>query len=121
MRRDFDLVRQLLLFFEQEPDRKPEGKPIIEGYDENTIQYHVVLLFEAGLLRGEPVRSTTSDRLISVLPFELTWRGHEFLQQVREDSTWMKVKTIAQSKGVSLGFGITSQIAIKVALEAINR
>ncbi len=86
MKRDFELVRKLLMFFEEQRSAKHVEMPPIEGYDEGTIKYHLVLLHEAGLLQCEPIRSTTSDRVIYVIPFDLTWDGHEFLDKVRNDN-----------------------------------
>jgi len=56
-----------------------------------TIGYHLILLYEANFLAGEPSRTTTG-RVISFLPFRLTWEGHEFLAAARNDSIWSKVK-----------------------------
>lgn len=80
MKRDFNLVRKLLLFFEKKADAKPVKAPAIEGYSELEIQYHLVLMHEAGLLHCETVTSeSTPDRVIYVIPFDLSWQGHEFL------------------------------------------
>src|SRR2546425_4985001 len=78
--------------------------PPIDGYDELTIKYHLVLLHDAGLLRCEPVRSSTSERVIYVLPFDLTWEGHEFLAKVRNEGVWKKIRSTVASKGGSLAF-----------------
>ncbi len=79
MKRDPDLVRQLLIFFDAKSSPDLVKIPSIEGYDVLTIKYHGVLLYDAGFLRCEPVTSSTSTRVIEVWPFELTWAGHEFL------------------------------------------
>jgi hypothetical protein len=65
--------------------------PPIPSYDEATIKYHLVLLYDAGYLRCEPVKSGTSDRVIYVIPFELTWNGHEFLDRIRNPHVWNEV------------------------------
>lgn len=119
MKRDFDLVRKLLIFFEEKPGPERVEVPPIEEYDDLTIKYHLVLLYEAGFLRCEPVKSSTSDRIIYVLPFDLTWQGHEFLDKIRSDSTWQKVKDTILSKGGALAFNIISEVATKFAMERI--
>jgi len=120
MRRDFDLIRKLLLFFEEKPTPQHVELPPIEGYDEPTIRYHLVLMHDAGLLHCEPVRSSTSDRVIYVLPFELTWEGHEFLDKIRSDGVWRKIRDVAASKGGSLAFAVINQIATRLALQAVT-
>jgi hypothetical protein len=91
MKRDLELVRKLLFLFEEKPGSNLVEVPEIPGYDEWTVKYHLVLLYDAGYLRCEPVKSTSSDRVIYVLPFELTWDGHEFLDKIRNEHVWDEV------------------------------
>ncbi len=100
MKRDMELVRRILGYFEGKDDAKPVEDLAIEGYHASTIQYHVILLYEAGLIAGEPTRSKSSDRIIRVLPFRLTWEGHEFLAAAKDDSVWRRV-TAKVMAGVS--------------------
>jgi len=120
MRRDFELIRKLLLFFEEKEGQKPVKVLSIEGYDELTIKYHLVLLHDAGLLRCEPIRSSTSDRVIYVIPFELTWDGHEFLEKIRNETTWRKIMDTIKVKGGAIAFSVINQLATKIALDVIT-
>ena len=99
MKRDLELVRKLLFFFDEKPDQGHVHVPPIPGYDEPTIKYHLVLLHDAGYLRCEPVKSSTSDRVIYVLPFELTWDGHEFLDKIRNQYIWDEINANVKSHG----------------------
>ncbi|WP_447962992.1 DUF2513 domain-containing protein [Nitrospira sp. Ecomares 2.1] len=85
MKRDLELIRKLLIFFEEKKSPQQVEVQPIGGYDELAIKYHLVLLHDAALLRFEPVTSNTSDRVIYVLPFDLTWEGHEFLAKVKNE------------------------------------
>ena len=49
MRRDLDLIRELLFYFEAKPDDRMEECPPLEGYSELEIKYHLLLMDEAGL------------------------------------------------------------------------
>lgn len=111
MKRDMELIRKLLLFFEAKESVDYVEVPPIEGYDDRTIKTHLVLMHDAGLLRCEPVRSSTSDRVIYVLPFELTWAGHDFLQTVRDDTVWKKAKEYVLKPGASWSFDILKEWA----------
>lgn len=103
MKRDMDLIRHLLLVLEAKPG--PEmlrSRDIeVEGYSPSEVQYHLNLMFQAELLNGEDVRSTTSDRLIKVMPFDLTWQGHEFLETVRDPEVWRQAKAGASKAGTA--------------------
>lgn len=103
MKRDMDLVREILLFLEERNSPagiKADSFPM-RGHSVSTIQYHLNLIYQAGLINGEPIKSTTSDRIISVLPFDLTWQGHEFLDAVRDPEIWRRAKAGAASAGTA--------------------
>jgi len=115
MKRDFDLVRKLLFFFEEKEDMSPvlwTDPPEMEGYSRDAVKYHLILLYQGGLVHGEPMRSTTSDRIIDMgAVFSLTWDGHEFLDKIRSDTVWEKIKQKAASTGWSLSFQALSTVA----------
>ncbi|MEK7761281.1 MAG: DUF2513 domain-containing protein [Nitrospirota bacterium] len=120
MKRDLELIRKLLIFFEEKESPQQVEVPPIEGYDELAIKYHLVLLHDAGLLRCEPVRSSTSDRVIYVLPFDLTWEGHEFLAKVKNEGVWKKIRVVVAAKGGSLAFSVVNQLATRFALDMVK-
>lgn len=120
MKREFDLRRKLLIFFEEKSGSEAVQLPAIAGYDERVIKHHLVLMFDAGLLRCEPVRSSTSDRVIYVIPFELTWDGHEFLDKIRDESIWRKIVEHIRASGGSLAFSVINSVATKMALDLVK-
>lgn len=120
MKRDFELIRKLLMFFEGKQSSEHIEVPPIDGYDALTIKYHLVLLHDAGLLRCEPVRSSTSDRVIYVIPFDLTWDGHEFLDKVRNETVWRRIRDVIASKGGSVAFSVVNQLATRFAMDMVH-
>jgi len=92
-----------------------------EGYDDLNIKYHLVLLYDAGFLRCEPEKSTTSDRVIQVIPFDLTWDGHEFLDKIKNETIWKKVKDTIVQKGLSTSLSVINQLATKFTIDFINQ
>jgi hypothetical protein len=119
MTRDFELIRKLLVFFDEKPDSQHVELPNLgDEYSEAQVRYHLILMYEAGFLTCEPVKSSTSDRVVYVIPFDLTWDGHEFLAKIRNEGVWHKVQGVIASKGGSLTFAVISQLATKFALQA---
>ncbi|MBI4635821.1 MAG: DUF2513 domain-containing protein [Candidatus Rokubacteria bacterium] len=114
MKRDMDLVRSLLLYLEEKADDQM-ADIVIEGYDEFTIGYHLILLYEAGLLEGEPSVSSTSKRVIRVHPMRLTWQGHDFLAAARNDTIWQKTKAKAASEAGDVPFALLKDLLIQTA------
>ena len=99
MTRNMELIRELLVFFDEKKTSDCVKVPPIAGYDDLTIEYHLLLLHDAGYLQCEPVRSSSSDRVIYVIPFELTWEGHEFLERVRNPNIWNEVMNSVKERG----------------------
>jgi len=111
MKRDMDLIRDLLLYVEN--DRKFNGQTefILDNSREigmpdrsiEEITYHVVLLVKAGYLEG------TADSMWPVIS-RLTWQGHEFLDNIRDQDVWSKTKE--RIKGLqSVAISIIAAIA----------
>ncbi|MBN1375810.1 MAG: DUF2513 domain-containing protein, partial [Dehalococcoidia bacterium] len=79
-----DLIRAMLLAIEAD-DHGFAPKIEIEGYTQEEIGYHAVLLGEAGLVEVHDIThmgSHSPEALIS----RLTWEGHEFLDAARENN-----------------------------------
>lgn len=105
MKLEVDLVRQLLLHIEEDADRPISDLDNIEieGWTEEQIQYHVVLLAEAGFIEasvnGVPDNEDPSLAHVIYSVRRLTYKGHEFLDTVRDPAIWRKVKEKAKAAG----------------------
>jgi hypothetical protein len=125
VKRDLDLVRKLLIYFNDKPDDSMENAPnnplAINGYSDNLVSYHLLIMDEAGLLRCErSVSSTTEGRLIRVYPFSLTWAGHEFLSAAIDETTWNKAKGVSLEKAGVLSFEIIKDLLILMAKDKLG-
>ncbi len=124
MKRDFDLVRKLLFFLEEKADMSPilwTDPPQIDGYNKEEVKYHLILLYQGGLVDGEPMRSTSSDRIIDMgAVFSLTRDGQEFLQKIRSDRVWEKVKQKTASAGWNLTFQALSIVSSWLLQQALR-
>lgn len=93
MKRDMDLIREVLLRVEDLPfDGRFHNIAVDERSDEE-VNYHVMLLHEAGFI--EAIDLTTHDG-ICWKPKRLTYSGHEFLDAARSDTVWQKAKAWTQ-------------------------
>ncbi len=110
MKRDMDFVRELLLAIEANNGINGTSGWIfdtpedlgISGRTPDELSYHLQQLIDAGLVDGE---SAGRMPIIS----KLTWRGHEFLDTLREPETWDRTKSVARRAG---GFGFDILMAI---------
>ncbi|AKD37407.1 DUF2513 domain-containing protein [Pasteurella sp. PK-2025] len=108
MKRDWELIRKILVQLEEQNTPKSwlYGSDI-EGYDREIVVYHYKLLGEAGLIESKDVSKIGKVDFVAQC---LTWQGHEFLDKIRSDTAWNKIKAVLMKKGVDLSFE-----AIKVA------
>jgi Hypothetical protein (DUF2513) len=103
MKRDMDLVRQILREIEDAPYTGDAVGFSIPNCTDEQLQYHLQLLHEAGLIDG--MDASTLDGL-AFLPTRLTWQGHEFLEASRDDGMWEKAKTLALKTVGGLSFDV---------------
>jgi hypothetical protein len=110
MKRDWDVVRRILLKLEELGNTasylQPDG---VNGYDHDLVSYHMQLLDEAGLIDADCIRGIGTP--LTCLAKRLTWRGHEFLDQIRQDTVWNKVKGSAREKGLDLSLDVIVSLA----------
>ncbi|MBX3371653.1 MAG: DUF2513 domain-containing protein [Nitrospira sp.] len=107
MKRDWDLVRKILLQLEEQDCLASDD---VQGHDTRVVSYHIGLLNEAGLIKAGPTpRRTGSEQVWSAS--SLTWSGHEFLDQIRADSMWGQIKRTAREKGLDLSFDVVCSLA----------
>jgi len=89
MKRDMDLVRKILLNIESQESQRYQGDVEIEGYSKEVVNYHLLLLVEAGLITAVDASSQAGFYFI---PDRLTWEGHEFIEAARNDTVWNQAK-----------------------------
>jgi DNA-binding transcriptional ArsR family regulator len=113
MKRDMDLIREILLQMESSNNTDDWAKINIADVSKETISYHIKLLYQAGLIEALDASDSANFEWIAK---SITWEGHEFLEAARTNSNWQKAKKIITSKGVSLSFE-----ALKIALSFLMK
>lgn len=100
MKRDWDVVRKVLLAVEDLPDRKSAiTEQDVDGIDSDDVYHHALILIEAGYVVGhEGVKQGGK----SVFLQRLTWAGHELLDAIRQQSKWNNIKRYAREQGIEL-------------------
>jgi hypothetical protein len=119
MKRDLDLVRSILLALEDHPSGDAPTDLRIEGYSEEQIGFHVLLMGDAGLL--EVVETTSfGDTSRCAAPLRVFWKGYEFLEAARNDTIWEKAKARAVAAGVPFMFEVMKELAVGLARGAMS-
>ncbi len=84
MRLDYDLVRKIMTYVEETPPNQITKLDELDG-DRDVILEHVELLDEHGLIEARIKKAPGSPRILAAFVVRLTWEGHEFLQNARND------------------------------------
>jgi len=112
MKRDLDLVRQLLLQIEGMPAGPPAQYRASE-IEDPVLLAHFELVLASGLVNGKISRSQSSrGDVISISG--LTWEGHEWIEMVRSQSVWNETKSLLLGTGGALTYELTRAAASRI-------
>jgi hypothetical protein len=98
MVRDMGLLRELLLKLEALPVREGDILALdgdtpelaVEGVSAQAINYHLALIREAGFVDSPGSVALTAK---GINFRRLSWRGHEFLDTIRNPEVWRETKS----------------------------
>lgn len=125
MRLNHECVRQIMLTIESDiPYNQSLGKekllehPKLQSFTEDEILYAILRLDEADFIKCDIAPGNNS--LIYHLSLNgLTWSGHEFLDNIRDNKVWAFVKQTA-SKTASASLPILAQLAASKVLNLLS-
>ena len=101
MQLDMDLVRKILLNVEENKDNLHELK--IEGYTRDEIIYHCDVLDDEGMFLDKSYRKEYADGGVYYFYVtNLSWKGHKFLNEIRDDSKFGKAKDFIKKNALPL-------------------
>lgn len=119
MKRDMELIRKILFKIEETVDNVAECNLTIEGYTMEQVAYHCSILYEGGYIYSYKPQYG-GNGVYSFGVGRLTWEGHEFLDNIREDTIWKKTKDIIKEKGLPVVFDIVKAVSTEVILGVIR-
>lgn len=112
MKRDMDVVRKILILIEEDKVKKQVNP-------EKTLRYHLEIMNEAGLIKGLKIE-TENDRSWNdvvesttriIYPGELTWKGCDLLEKIRDWGKWVKIREICLKADVGLTLDTINETA----------
>ena len=119
MKRDPDLIRELMLAMEAEDGAELLKLPIPAGHGRRVVEHHFRLLIEGGLVTA----GYASPHGRSWAAVRLTWAGYDYLDRIRDPQIWRYTKAALSKTGAwSLEtIGTIAKAAIVAKLEALER
>jgi hypothetical protein len=119
MKRDLDLIRQILLEVEKNDNYLKTIAIQAEGYSPEQVSYHVMLLAKAGLVSANLAKQPQSGGE-AWYPKSLTWEGHEFLDATRNGTIWHQLKAKLKDQGIDAPLSVVQQLALKLVGQALG-
>ncbi|MET4570693.1 DUF2513 domain-containing protein [Rhodanobacter soli] len=120
MKRNWDIIREILTHLEELPNT--DSMLELSDFPEDRAfeyAYHVELLIEAGLVEGQ-MAGTLGGGPADFFARRLTWPGHEFLDSIRSDTVWSKTKRTFTSKGIDMTFDLVKSVASEISVALIR-
>jgi len=117
MKRDMDLIRQILLHVEARQFDQVDEPFHVPEYADDIVGFHLELLAEAGLVKT-PDASNTGHNFV-YFPVGITWEGYEFLDACRDERRWIDAKKLLRQCG-TVSFHVMKQLLAKLACEALG-
>ena len=102
-----DCIRDVLIFCEKEVilDSNLSWIPVhlnslckaLTQYSREDIAYTLYQLNEAGYIDSQIIEADNG--ILHIIVYRLTYSGHEFLDTIKSDNVWQKIKTSVASVG----------------------
>ena len=123
MKKDMDLIREILLKIEELYVDTAIYDLTIDGYDMATVAYHCKLLHNAGYIFDYQAQYA-SNEIYTFSVGALTWTGNEYLEKIRDNSRWGKIKNTLIQKGLPFTIDMVKSVAdafITAAAEGVTK
>lgn len=122
MKRDLDLIREIMLVLEDklEYGKNFQSTHLIEFMQDKKLSaeklaYHLGLLVESDLIRAKEYKPQSNDPT-EYLINTITSTGQDFIDTIRQDTTWNKIKEKASSIG-----GFTLPLLVDIGTEYLKK
>ena len=111
MKRDIDLVRQLLLCIDGQAATGVLRSTMFEGFSEEKVRYHLRLLADSGFVKY------VEKNVLGTTILRLTWDGHELLELARDPQVWDRAKRLVHEKTGGLAVEAIRQVLSKWSIQ----
>ena len=119
MKRNMDLIREILLHIEENQRDVGPLDVRIKGFLDYEITYHLNLLKEANLVTLS-INFVPDSTGINIWVSRMTWDGHEFLEAAKDKNRWESAKKSLLDKVGSLPFTTLQSLLLKMIGEDLK-
>ena len=105
MKRDFDLIRKIMIDVQNAKPNMGLFRVEFDDEDARVVMEHCALLVSANLLDGRVTRSDAGI-IHNVEITGLTWKGHDFVDAATNDSLWERAKSSVLRGATGITFSL---------------
>lgn len=117
MKLDPDVIKKVLTAMEETETDHPraytDAIKKIEGYSDEILIYHIRQLIDEGFIDGKVINSI-GEMGTDVFIKRLKWKGHEFVENSRNDTLWNKAKDTIVSRAGGISVELLSEVLKKI-------
>ena len=120
MKRNLDLVREILIQLEN-CDYTSGGHHLkVEGYSDDDFNYHIKIMHEGGLIEAQSSQGSKPHNGGQIVykvwtPKSITWTGHQYLSSIRDKRVWSELKEKYKDRLFDISFDAVKSTAIEIA------
>lgn len=118
MKRDLDLIRKIMLAAEAMPTSWFMDVEVPD-VPEDRLKYHKYLILQEGFAEGEEESPMGTSDLGASL-HSITWAGHEFLDDIRDETIWGKVKARLGDTAPTASIAVVKALATMLVKERLG-
>ena len=120
MKRNPDAIREIMLQAEEAPAGQPIRSFEIESLEDPfDVAEHVNLALDSGLLEGK-IQWHGREVIPPIFITRITNTGHDFIEAVRDDTIWKKVKENVVKPSATWTLGLILEYAKALAKERLG-
>ena len=117
MRRDMDLVREILRQIEAWPEAQGWIEFDLPDRSPEEVSHHVEIMAKAGLIEALDASTMSGPDWKAK---KLTWDGHEFLDDAREDKVWSGAKRRLGAQFASASFEVIRAVLVDITKTSLG-
>lgn len=122
MVRNWDIIRAILLKLEEGQTAHLAVQPNhIEGFEPQEVAYNLALMRGEGLIEAKVLYSSEGDgKIVHALARCITWKGHELLDSIRNESVWSDVKKRFREKSLDMTVDMVMKVSGSLIASALG-
>jgi hypothetical protein len=122
MKRDLDLIRDILLAVENWNNAQPLTLRSLthEGKTRQEIGYQIELLNDEGYIDVRIIKGHDGITYDDAFIVRMKMAGHEYLDSVRSPEVWKKTKTALEKVGGGAALEVVKDVASKILAELLK-